>query len=215
VILSQNLTPCFDGLRSIQTRNAELVLGPFERLQFDWVDSAIPTDVVPRNTGPVKLKSCPFLVRDDQESHVRGSFLKGEHARYANHRFVSRKALFLARSMWIFPPGGLADALGVTAVQIDRYARDGMPVERRGRKGVAYSFDLAACIRWLRARDAARSLAPPLPESPREPRASREERREVLGSLWLPRECLVPWSHRFIERLDVWESKRGLPALAR
>jgi hypothetical protein len=111
---------------------------------------------------------------------------------------------------------GLADALGVTAVQVDRNVRDGMPMERRGRKGVASCFDVAACIRWLRARDAARasarSLPPRLAGHPREPRADREERRDILRSLWLPSGYWIPWSHPHVEPLDRFEEGLGIDA---
>jgi hypothetical protein len=105
---------------------------------------------------------------------------------------------------------GLADALGVSLPSVDRYVRDGMPVERNGRKGVESSFDVAACIRWLRQRDAARTLPPPINGRPRESRSSRQDRREVLRSLWVPKECLIPWKHPSIEPLDVWERHVGI-----
>jgi hypothetical protein len=71
---------------------------------------------------------------------------------------------------------------------------------------------VAACIRWLRQRDAARTLAPPLNGHPRELRASREERREILRSLWIPLAYIVPWSHAHIEPLDRFEKGLGIDA---
>jgi hypothetical protein len=102
---------------------------------------------------------------------------------------------------------GLADVLGCSLPSIDRWQRDGMPVER-GRN--LARFDTADCIRWLRYRDAARALPPPLIDRPRESRASRQERRDALHTLWLPKDCLVPWSHAYIEPLDVWERGVGI-----
>lgn len=56
----------------------------------------------------------------------------------------------------------LAKHMGVSVVTIDAWRDDGMPVDVRGDRGVAWQFDLAEVIKWRidRAKDAAQSDAP-------------------------------------------------------
>jgi phage terminase Nu1 subunit (DNA packaging protein) len=52
----------------------------------------------------------------------------------------------------------LADHMGISMPTVDRWVKDGMPVDVRGRQGVQWSFDLADVIRWRidrAAKDAA------------------------------------------------------------
>lgn len=38
LVLDEKLTLRFEGVRSVQARKGELVIGPFQRLRFDWED---------------------------------------------------------------------------------------------------------------------------------------------------------------------------------
>lgn len=48
---------------------------------------------------------------------------------------------------------GLADAMGVAASTIDAWVRDGCPVKVRGRKGVAWEFNLPDVVAWWGNRE--------------------------------------------------------------
>lgn len=56
----------------------------------------------------------------------------------------------------------LAAHMGVSVVTIDTWRKDGMPVDVRGDRGVAWQFDLAEVIKWRidRAKDAANADTP-------------------------------------------------------
>ncbi len=106
----------------------------------------------------------------------------------------------------------LAEILDVSLPSVDRFVRDGMPVERRGRKGTPSRFDAGSCVTWLRRRDAKR-LAP-LPQTyGRQPRASRMQLRGILRAMWLPQDSLLPWHPGTpdVVRLLEYEERIGLP----
>lgn len=42
----------------------------------------------------------------------------------------------------------LGESIGVSLPTIDAWVREGMPVVQRGGRGVAWEFDLAACVQW-------------------------------------------------------------------
>ena len=50
----------------------------------------------------------------------------------------------------------IARLLDVSLATIDAWVSDGMPAIQRGRRGIRCAFDIAACIKWVRERDAAR-----------------------------------------------------------
>jgi len=102
-----------------------------------------------------------------------------------------------------------AKLFSVSLPTIDRWASAGMPVLRRGKKGVASSFDLAVCVAWVRRRDAKR-LAP-LPQThERQPRRSREELREILRSLWLGQDFMLPWHPGTPEVMGLVEYEKAI-----
>jgi hypothetical protein len=105
----------------------------------------------------------------------------------------------------------LALAFGVSVGAVDRWTADGMPVVRRGRRGVAASYDLAACIAWVRERDR-RHLTErlsPLPKThERQPRASRAELRGILRNLWLGQDFMLPWHPGTPEVMDLLEYEK-------
>ena len=107
----------------------------------------------------------------------------------------------------------LAEVLGVSLPSIDRFVRDGMPVERPGRRGVPARFDSAASVAWLRQRDAERAARrAPLPRLYEgQSRASREEIRELLRGLWMRVEWMIPWDHAEVMTLTDYEASVGLP----
>lgn len=54
--------------------------------------------------------------------------------------------------------GQLADHMGISLPTVDRWVKEGMPVEQRGQRGVQAVYDLADVIRWRidrAAKDAA------------------------------------------------------------
>lgn len=42
----------------------------------------------------------------------------------------------------------LAEHMGVSTVAIDNWRKEGMPIVQRGSRGIEWSFDLAAVIKW-------------------------------------------------------------------
>ncbi len=53
----------------------------------------------------------------------------------------------------------LAEHMGVSTVAIDNWRKDGMPIVQRGSRGVEWSFDLAAVIKWWGDRKVAQAGA--------------------------------------------------------
>ncbi len=52
---------------------------------------------------------------------------------------------------------GVAELLGCDRNTVAALTRAGMPVARRGRGSRGHGYDLGACVRWLRAHDAAQA----------------------------------------------------------
>ena len=90
----------------------------------------------------------------------------------------------------------LAEIFDTTVQTIAAWIRAGMP------------RDVTGAVRWVRARDAARTLPPK--RSEREPRADRAARRDALRELWLPRDCLIPWQHSDVVPIDEFQRGAGI-----
>jgi hypothetical protein len=61
LILDQKLTLCFEGLKSVEVRHRELVLGPFDKLRFEWAAYGTGGEHGMREyqTGEVKIVPAP------------------------------------------------------------------------------------------------------------------------------------------------------------
>jgi hypothetical protein len=75
------------------------------------------------------------------------------------------------------------------------------------------AYDVAACIRWRRARDAERAALPHPRGRPAFTREAREAARELARALWIAFDDALPWadsSEGEIVALPEWERRVGL-----
>lgn len=70
----------------------------------------------------------------------------------------------------------LAAAFNTSENTIDRWRKDGMPVEQEGTNGQAYTFQLSKCWAWQCAREDARKAA-----SEKADRSVQQMRMEMIG----------------------------------
>lgn len=100
----------------------------------------------------------------------------------------------------------LAHVLGVSLMTVDDWIRRGMPVQSRGSRGVAWSFDLQACVRWRIDWELAQATS----RSTKDISFEEAERRQVIADATL-KEIKVAEALREVVRVEdvarVWEGR--------
>lgn len=79
----------------------------------------------------------------------------------------------------------LAEILGVTPKSVRAWERQGMPVQEKGRRGVASKYSVAACIAWRLERVEAQARARPDPTEIDEARARKVAAEAALAEIEL------------------------------
>lgn len=87
----------------------------------------------------------------------------------------------------------LAKTLGVHPITISKWERDGLPIAKRGRRGVASKYREVEVRAWLQARDEAARQSGPL--DPAQERAQRDK-----------------WQRMLLEQTHAMRAKTLLPA---
>lgn len=100
----------------------------------------------------------------------------------------------------------LATVLGVSVMTIDDWISRGMPVVSRGSRGVAWSFDLTACVRWRIDWEIAQATS----RSTKDITFEEAERRQVIADATL-KEIKVAEALREVVRVEevsrIWEGR--------
>lgn len=106
-----------------------------------------------------------------------------------------------------------ADALDVSLPTVDRWIARGCPVLERGAKGKPWQLDLAAVVQWLAERRA-RGFGPPAtrakPSSARTRRSPAPEAVELLDSMMLSMDYMVPWTHDHVVSVTAYREQIGI-----
>jgi hypothetical protein len=110
---------------------------------------------------------------------------------------------------------GVAEALDVSSVTVDRWVSRGCPVLERGAKGKRWVLDLAAVVEWLAERRAA-GYGPPASRSKatggRSCRTPSPEAVELLDGLVLSLDQMIPWQHGDVVTVTAYQEQIGIDA---